>query len=304
MKPTHDWHRTKLGGAVLFLGSIRFAVPVMVLVAIALAWGTYLESMHDSRVSRATVYGSWWFIGLMAMIALSLILAVVTRYPWKRKHVGFITVHAGLVLLIVAGFWSLFDRLEGHLVLEEGQTGNILETDQEILELAEFNAGKSTIVGYVEAPTRPGEVSINGTKITITEYWDNSREEQFVADDGPSPLRAIEVSLDPAATTGDWIAEEDASARPVMVNGMAVRVLPSGAPWTPPAPSDGAPGYFFTVNGTRHPLVEIGAEVFPGWTITAHCGRALPKWCSDWAKHQRRRPRSRRPSWGAAPTCW
>ncbi len=102
------------------------AVPVLGLVALALAWGTYLESTQGTKVSRATVYGAWWFVGLMGLICVSLVFAVVTRYPWRRKHVGFITVHAGLIILIVGGFWSLVGRLEGHVTLEEGTASNVL----------------------------------------------------------------------------------------------------------------------------------------------------------------------------------
>lgn len=267
MKPTQDWHRTRVGGVVLFLGSIRFAVPVLLFVAAALAYGTYLESMHDSRMSRATVYGSWWFIALMAMIAVSLTFAVITRYPWKRRHVGFITVHCGLLLLIAGGFWSLFGRLEGHLVLEEGQTSDILETDQEIFEISEFNAGESMILGTVAAPTSPGVVKVAGVEIVVREYWDNSRQEQYVADGGPRELRAVEIALNPNAASGEWIAQEARSSPPNVRSGLQIMVLPDGTNWTPPEPEADASDYYFTIGRERFPLGKPGDEAVPGWTI-------------------------------------
>lgn len=269
MRATHDWHQTRLGRVVLFLGGIRFAVPVLLLVAAALAWGTYLESMHDSRVSRATVYGSWWFIALMGLIAVSLVFAVVSRYPWQRRHVGFITVHAGLLMLIAGGFWSLYGRLEGHLVLEEGQTGNILETDREVLEIAEFNAGQSTILGTIDAPTRPGTVTVGGVTLRVREYWDNSGEERYVADGGDRVLRAVEVSLEPGATSGEWIAQESRGAPPEMLGGLRIRVLADGEAWSPPAASGEEPPYFFVVGSDRHALSDPGEEAFPGWTVVS-----------------------------------
>jgi hypothetical protein len=267
MKPTQDWHKTRFGGVVLFLGSIRFAVPVLVFVAAALAYGTYLESMHDSRMSRATVYGSWWFIALMAMIAVSLTFAVITRYPWKRRHVGFITVHCGLLMLIAGGFWSLFGRLEGHLVLEEGQTSDILETDQEVLEIAEFNGGESTILATIDAPTAPGVVTVAGVEIVVREYWDNSRQEQYVADGGPRELRALEIAFDPGATTGEWVAQESRASPPNVRNGLQIRVLPDGEQWTPPSGDADASDYSFTIGRERFPLGNPGDEALPGWTI-------------------------------------
>ncbi|CAG0961219.1 hypothetical protein PHYC_00737 [Phycisphaerales bacterium] len=270
MKPTHDWHVTPLGRVVCFLGSIQLAVPVLALVAAALAWGTYLESVHDSKVSRATVYGSWWFITLMGLICVSLVFAVVTRYPWKRKHVGFITVHAGLILLIIGGFWSLFGRLEGHVALEEGNSSNSLETDQEVLELAQFNAGKSTIVATVAAPTRPTTLTLDGVALEVIDHWGNTREEQYVANDGPEAFRAIEITFDPNAKSGDWIGDEAKGGGGATIGGVLVRVLADGATWEPPAAAaESKPGYFFTLAGTRYPLGEVGSEAVPGWTIVS-----------------------------------
>ena len=100
MKPREPWHETLFGRIALFLGSVRLAVPVIAFVAVEMAWGTYLESTQNAKVARAAVYVSWWFVSLMALVCVSLVFAVITRYPWKRRHVGFITVHAGLLLLM------------------------------------------------------------------------------------------------------------------------------------------------------------------------------------------------------------
>lgn len=269
MKPGHAWHFTPFGRVARFLGSIQLAVPVLVLVAAALAWGTYLESTQNAKVSKATVYGAWWFIALMGLICSSLIFAVITRYPWKRKHVGFITVHAGLVILIVGGFWSLFGRLEGHVTLQEGTSSNILEVDEEILELAEFNAGVSKTLANVPAPTAAGPLDLSGVGVDVVALWKNCRPEDYVADDGPSAFRAVEVSFDPAATKGDWVGDEAVSGGAPTVSGVRVRVLPDGASWEPPAGPDQpvSPDYYFTAGNTRVRLGDVGAEVAPGWTI-------------------------------------
>lgn len=280
MKHREPWHDTAFGKAARFLGGLQLAVPVLALTAAALAWGTWLDSKHNATLAKAMVYGSWWFIGLMGLVCVSLVFAVVTRYPWKKKHVGFITVHAGLILLIIAGFWSLFQRVEGHLMLSEGQTGDQIETEEPMLELAEFNAGRETVKGYaylsnllgsgevvLKSPTpQPAEVM----RVQVLERWGDSHEDQFVADGGPNVLRALEVALTPGATEGDWVAEENQSG-PQSVAGLRFRVLPDGAAWTPPAgaTAPGASGYVFQVGGKDYPLVDQGQEVFPGWKVVS-----------------------------------
>jgi uncharacterized membrane protein YqjE len=270
MKAVHRWHFTPLGRVALFLGSVQLAVPVLAMVAVALAWGTYLESTQNATVSKATVYGSWWFIGLMALICVSLVFAVVARYPWKRKHAGFITVHAGLILMIIAGFWSLFGRLEGHLAIEEGQASNQLETDREVLEVAEFNAGQSKVVELVSAPRSAGALSLGGVRIEVLDRWENSAEEHYVADDSTSALRAFEISVNPTASEGEWVAEEIKGGGGPSLDGMAIRVLPDGADWAATtAAKPSASGFAFTLGATRYDVGEVGSEALPGWRIVS-----------------------------------
>mgnify|MGYP000909814429 CR=1 FL=1 len=268
MKPAQRWHFTRVGRVILFLGSIQFAVPVMASVAVAMAWGTYLESKHNAQVSRATVYGSWWFVVLMGLICVSLVLAVVTRFPWKRKHVGFMTVHAGLVLLIFGGFWSLFGRVEGHIGLDEGTASNMMETDKEVLSVSEFKAANSTALGEVSAPHVPAEITLAGMNIQVHEFWENCKEESFVANDGSQSYRAVELALDAGVESGEWVGEETGAGGPSVIDGVRVRVLPDGASWTPPASPSGT-DYFFTFDGRQYPLAGLGEEAFPGWKVAS-----------------------------------
>jgi hypothetical protein len=268
MKASLPWHRTPAGRIVRFLGSVQLAIPVLVIVAAALAWGTYLESTQSTKIARAAVYGAWWFLGLMVLVSVSLVFAVVTRYPWKRKHVGFITVHTGLILLIIGGFWSLFGRVEGHLTLEEGMTGDAIELDEDVVELVEMNAGAMRTAGTATAPMGPARLTLDGVGVEVVERWANAREEQYVADNGPVAYRALEVALNPTATTGTWVGDEVVSGAPAVLEGLVVRVLPDGASWTPPAtPGSEESGFAFVVGQARYPVAAVGQEAFPGWTI-------------------------------------
>lgn len=269
MKAREPWHDTLFGRAALFLGSVRLAVPVLAFVAVALAWGTYLESTQNAKVSKAVVYGSWWFISLMALVCVSLVFAVITRYPWRRKHIGFITVHAGLLLLIAGGFWSMFGRVEGHLALQEGESGDAIEIDEDVLELVEFNAGNAHTLGVIPAPTAPGVVNIGGVPVTVTSVWPNTRPEQYVANDAPAPFRAIEIVAGADSTQSDWIGESKSPNESAEVSGLRVQVLPDGADWKPPAAPSERPKseYSFVVDGKEIPLLDEGQEILPGWTV-------------------------------------
>lgn len=270
MKKYLPWHHTRTGSFVLFLGSIELAVPILALTAIALAIGTYLDSTKGADVARQAVYGSWWFISTMALVSVSLIFAVITRYPWKRRHIGFITVHAGLLGLIAAGFISLFGRVEGHLPLEEGKSASAMETQSEQVQVVELKAGDISLLDSAPAPRSATSLTLASTRIQVVDRWENSREEQIVNDDAPMPFRGVQVIAQPGVDPV-WVGEEGKAGPAPVVAGLTIRVLPDGSPWTPPtaapAPGTASPSFKFVVQGHDVALAEEGQDAFPGWKI-------------------------------------
>ena len=269
MKPTHPWHSSPLGTAIRWFGGIQFAVPVLVFVAVAMSWGTYLESTISAKEAKQVVYGSWWFMLLMGLTCVSLVLAVITRFPWKRGHVGFIIVHASLVTLIFGGFWSMLGRVEGHLTLEEGNISGRLETEEESLELVEHDGGQFKTIAWIPAPQKPGEYTVGGVPVRVTERWQNCREEGEVVDGGPEPYRAVYLTPAPGAPQGIWVGDE-ARGGPARFMGLVVRVLADGSDWKAPDPAAAADaGYSFIVGDKTFALGAEGQEAFPGWKIAS-----------------------------------
>lgn len=258
---------SRLWRAAMWLGSVQFAVPVLALVAIALGVGTFLESTQNVRIARQYVYGASWFIGVMVLMCVSLTFAVVSRYPWKRRHIGFITVHAGLVGLVVAGFWSMIGRIDGHLALEEGTMSSVVETEQEQLEVLQHNAGKFDSLESVPGPDGAMSLTLAGVSVQVLERWENSRDEEFIADDSPLPLRAIEIAPMPGPQTL-WVGQEDQAGPAPTLMGLKVLVLPEGSAWSPPsAAAEAGNEYVFVVGAERFVLRGVGDEALPGWKI-------------------------------------
>jgi hypothetical protein len=269
MKIKHRWHSTRFGQLACFLGSVELAVPVMTFVAIALAWGTYLESTAGAKVSRATVYSSWWFITLMALICISLIFAVITRYPWRRRHVGFITVHASMIVTILGGFWSLFGRIEGQMPIQTGTELGVLSMDQEQIEVLHHSTGAMETAAVVEIDHRTTVARAGNLEMRIVGRWVNTEEETYVADDGTRPLRAVEISTN-AHHPSAWIGESSADAAPAQVYGIGVRVLAAGEAFEPtPVAEAAVQGHHFILDEQIFPISDAGPEALPGWRIVS-----------------------------------
>lgn len=280
-----SWKFTPLGRFARYVGSVRFAVPLLTVVAAAMVWGTWIDSTVGRERAMGAVYGSWWFITLMVFVCASLIISVLTRYPWKRKHIGFITVHASLIGLIVVGFYTMFTKLEGRIILEEGHAStedfvarldasgrvvidrgrvpSYMQMDGRQIELLEGSPGEELRITGAARLGAESRVALGGEALRIVASWANSAREMDVTNDRPDPFHAAEVSLQPGATSGMWI--EEGSPTPVG-DRLVVRVMPAGERWTPP--SGTAAPVLLDAEGSELALPSPGEAVGDsGWSV-------------------------------------
>ena len=98
-----------------FLSSVRLAVPLMLAIAGVIAAGTIYESNYSASVARILIYQSWWFEGLMILLWLNIFCAMISRYPYKEFHTGFVITHIGLLTLLIGAQITATYGLDGQL---------------------------------------------------------------------------------------------------------------------------------------------------------------------------------------------
>jgi hypothetical protein len=86
--------------AVHLLGSLNLAVFLLITIAAAIGFATVMESKFDSKVAAYYIYNAVWFNFWLMALALNLLCAALTRWPWQRKHLGFVVTHAGIITLL------------------------------------------------------------------------------------------------------------------------------------------------------------------------------------------------------------
>ena len=62
--------------------SLRVTVALLVVLLVALAAGTIVESLHGAEAAGRPVYGAPWFRALLAVFALNLACSLVDLWPW------------------------------------------------------------------------------------------------------------------------------------------------------------------------------------------------------------------------------
>ena len=128
------------------LGSIRFARGLLIAIgSVALVGSlvpqqeppaTYLARFGQSgawwltRLGLTDLYHSWYFIGLLVLLGVSLVVCSIRRLAANLKTVGSIVTHMSFVLILVGGAIKHLAGLEGVVELREGDQTNQLKVTE------------------------------------------------------------------------------------------------------------------------------------------------------------------------------
>ena len=97
--------------------SIRHITSVLVIILIAvLAAGTVVEKLHGSDFALAHVYGTWWFVGLWALVAVLMVIMAVKCRMWKRMAVC--ALHLSILLILLGALLTMLTGQHGRMKLE------------------------------------------------------------------------------------------------------------------------------------------------------------------------------------------
>jgi hypothetical protein len=183
-----------------FFGSLKLAVVVLLLLAVAMAAGTFLESRDNSRVAAQIVYRSWWFNGLLALLAVNVAAAALTRWPWKRKHVGFVITHAGIIILLGGCSAAFHYGTEGMMEMRVGDTpANVVRIEDEALTVVVPESGeraKALVQVKRNGTVKPAAIQTGkDVRLTLDAFMPNSHVMQLVQDGGTDQNPALQFEL-------------------------------------------------------------------------------------------------------------
>ncbi len=181
------------------LASIKVAVILIVVLALAIAAGSILEAKYGHAYSQWYVYHSSWFLCLLGLLAASVFSAAYVRFPWKRHQTGFVITHAGLLVLLGGSLLSYWRGIEGEIVLVDGKsTDQLTVSDRSQITAYWTNRphDRPYVFTFDTGPVdwKPGTVlpigSIDGMTARLLHYYHRSRPiENWVAGgskrDGP-----------------------------------------------------------------------------------------------------------------------
>jgi hypothetical protein len=120
-----------------WFSSVKLAVPLLLIIAVTVAAGTLIESHFNATYAKLLVYGTWWFNLLLLVLGVVIFLATISRLPWKKRHIGFLVTHLGMLTLLTGSVITKYYGVDGQLRIEEGKQENqIVIYNENVLEVA------------------------------------------------------------------------------------------------------------------------------------------------------------------------
>jgi hypothetical protein len=115
------------------LASLKFAVVVILAIGILVAWGTIVEARYmDAKMAQEAVYHSTLSYLIFLLFSINLTAVIIDRYPWKKHHVGFISAHVGILILLLGSLITRYFGVDGSMTLDIGGKNSfvtVAETD-------------------------------------------------------------------------------------------------------------------------------------------------------------------------------
>jgi cytochrome c-type biogenesis protein CcsB len=101
--------------------SLRVTVALLVLVLVALAAGTIVESLRGAEVALRYVYLAPWFLALLVVFAANLGCSLVSLWPWGRGRIGYAITHLSMLVILGGALTTDLAKIEGQLHVWEGE---------------------------------------------------------------------------------------------------------------------------------------------------------------------------------------
>lgn len=195
------------------VGSVWMAVPVVLALAAALAAGTWYEARFGTPAAQRDVYRSGWFFLLQLFLALNLAVAALRRWPWQRRHAGFVMVHAGIITLLAGGLLGAHLGVQGELIIPEQGTEAALQLAERVLVVHQPNPGIHALFPtafetrrWQRAPGHTFQVQGEGRtyQLTVDRYFPNAVAEERVVAGAGGPAARVEALGGPSSSLWLW----------------------------------------------------------------------------------------------------
>ena len=132
------------------LASLQLAVVLIAIYAIVLGAATIIEAFQrqlNLAVAHFDVYHANWFIALNIVLAVNVLCAMLIRLPWRRRQIGFLLTHGGILVLLAGCAMTHRKGIDAQLPIYEGHANHITAIERPQTN-AENEKGEPLALGF------------------------------------------------------------------------------------------------------------------------------------------------------------
>jgi hypothetical protein len=203
------------GGRVLpVIASLRLAVITMVTLGSVCAYATFYEMRNGTPAVQRDIYQTPWFAFLLGLLGLNVFSVMVSRYPWTKHHIGFLTAHVGILLVLAGSVVSLYRGLDSNMALLEGETSDRVALLEKTLQVSVpgVETGSFPVV-FEKKPPGPGREKrfpVGGGVVLVADDYRPHVAAVEAFEPADSGFPALHFALQaPMATQEQWLVADD-----------------------------------------------------------------------------------------------
>jgi hypothetical protein len=201
---------------VHFLLTIKFGVVLMIFLMLVMMFATQFEASFGTRAMKSLIYGSFWFDAGVFLFVVNIVVNTWRRRPYRFRHVGFLTVHVGVLTIVTGGLCTRWFGIDGTMPIAEGASNRAISLPDNDLVIEA--AGQVTrhhahyeLKPWVEEHRDFYEVPGTPYQIFVDRYFPTGAVVDTVMNDSPEPNPMIELALGAsgAEPQSAWLAARD-----------------------------------------------------------------------------------------------
>ncbi|MCO4781631.1 MAG: cytochrome c biogenesis protein ResB [Candidatus Cloacimonetes bacterium] len=121
------------------LGSIQFAMGLLLILVIVLIISSITEVQMGRQYVDSYFYQAKWFEFFLSAIFVNIFASTIVKMSSTLKdRFGFLSTHAGILILIVGAIISKYHGIVGTVRLTEGASSNTLSMDHSMLHINNY----------------------------------------------------------------------------------------------------------------------------------------------------------------------
>ena len=204
------------GQVVAFFSSLRLAVVTMLTLGSIAAFATFYEMWHGTPAVQRDIYQTPWFAFLLGLLGVNVFSVMVSRWPWTKHQIGFLTAHVGILAVLGGSVISLYRGLDSNMILAEGETSDRVRLLEKALRVSIPGIGAHATFPIVfekhpPTPDRERRFPVPGSDVVLVA---DTYEPHVTVSESFEPaqtgLPALRFVLEaPMATQEAWLVPDD-----------------------------------------------------------------------------------------------